>query len=97
MSGKLITTERVANITARDIERGKQGSCALCPLARAASRLFPGMLVQAYYGAVCVFQGDGGFLARSFWSHQVADSFLRPFDEGMPVKPMKVKLTLEDW
>lgn len=87
------TVEKIANVTARDIQRGERGMSDSCALALSATRLFPGKFVIVTPNYICVYDGDDSPLWESEWTHDGA-GFVDDFDNGFDVQPRKVKLRL---
>lgn len=77
-------------VTARDIEKGAQGDCGLCPIARATQRAFDTEKVYVCANAV---------LVGSNWDYwdlpKRAINFIKRFDAGRSVTPFEFEIEVE--
>jgi hypothetical protein len=74
----------IINVTKKDIENGRLLYCAACPIARAARRRL-NERVEVHAGHIW---GKG-------FRHRLpakARKFIRDFDAGHPVKPMRFEI-----
>jgi hypothetical protein len=82
------------DITDKDIRLGRRENCQLCPAARAAKRLRLAPVVQVSEDGVYFYSLSSGTLAV-YDASKTLEKFIRRFDEGRPVKPLRVVLRKE--
>jgi len=80
------------DITAKDIRLGKPEDCRRCAAALAAKRLRLAPVVAVRGDGVLFSRIRLGTVAVYAMSNQL-EKFTRRFDEGRPVKPLRIVLT----
>jgi hypothetical protein len=86
------------DVTAKDIEKGYQGSCTACPVALAVMRhLKPGLFPSVGSAVRIHMFGDYVGHCRGFaLTPLVAISFMGDFDAGIKVSPFSFTLDLPE-
>lgn len=79
----------IINVTKKDIERGKPGRSRCCPIALAFTRKIrmTDIYVQRIYVLRRYVKAD-----RRYFLPEGAISFIRDFDAGREVKPMRFEI-----
>ncbi|MDG7001719.1 MAG: hypothetical protein JRN15_21685 [Nitrososphaerota archaeon] len=81
-------------MTAADIKKGKKYSCNLCPVGLAIARRTG---VMAIVGVAFIqIYNPYTFVFETFITPDNVQTFLRKFDNGLPVNPIRFELVL-DW
>ena len=85
------------DVTDEDIRCGSRHRSSLCPIALAAQRVVSPM-ANAFCQALCWWTGQDYLEGRYRIVNlpPEASQFVRDFDHGVPVKPFKFSIEVED-
>ena len=79
-------------VTQKDIEEGFRGSCYDCPIARAFKReVKPTSHIQLNVGAERILHREV-YSWDSYTLPEKAQTFIKRFDDGKPVKPFTFEI-----